>query len=210
MINAAKESKRRHLPASWQERFLELLPAIEQQVAHRLRGVPEHQCEDLASEAIALALVMCIRLAERGRISLAYATPLADYGCRQALDGRRLGTPLNIRDVSSRHCQKRKSVRMQRLDQYAPSSGEWREAVVEDYRTPVAEQAAFRCDFPAWLDSLETRERQIAQTLAVGESTSCVARIFNISSARVSQLRRELRDHWLQFHGEPVAVSPAC
>jgi hypothetical protein len=25
------------------------------------------------------------------------------------------------------------------------------EEVVEDYRTPVAEQAAFRCDFPAWL-----------------------------------------------------------
>ncbi len=25
------------------------------------------------------------------------------------------------------------------------------EEVVEDYRTPVAGQAAFRCDFPAWL-----------------------------------------------------------
>lgn len=210
MIAKAKKTGRCRMPAIWQNRFLSMLPAIEQQVAHRLHGVPAYEREDLTSEAIALAFAMFVRLTERGRIELAYATPLAAYGCRQALDGRRFGSSLNVKDITSRHCQKRKSVRVEQLDQYNRSSGEWHEAIVEDHRTPVAEQAAFRCDFPRWLDSLPTRERQIAQTLALGESTSRVARIFNVSAGRVSQIRRELCDRWHEFHGEPVAAPAMC
>jgi len=37
-------------------------------------------------------------------------------------------------------------------------------------------------------------------TLAMGESTSGVARQFKLSSARVSQLRDELKTSWERFH----------
>jgi hypothetical protein len=37
-------------------------------------------------------------------------------------------------------------------------------------------------------------------TLAMGESTSGVARQFNLSSARISQLREELKTSWERFH----------
>jgi len=76
------------------------------------------------------------------------------------------------------------------------------EAVVEDTHTPVAEQAAFRIDFPAWLKVLTKRNRRIAEALALGHGTGEVARHFRVSESRVSQLRRELCQSWQEFHGE--------
>ena len=70
------------------------------------------------------------------------------------------------------------------------------EAVVEDYRTPVPDQAAFRCDFPQWLKTLTRRDRKIAETLASGEGTTQTAKRFKLSLGRISQLRRELHDAW--------------
>jgi DNA-binding NarL/FixJ family response regulator len=100
------------------------------------------------------------------------------------------------------YAQYRKRFSMGRLDRYDPVEGCWREAVVEDYRTPVADQAWFRIDFPAWLKTLPRRDRKIAKALAEGHRTTDVARRFGLSMARISQLRRELYDSWQQFHSE--------
>lgn len=59
-------------------------------------------------------------------------------------------------------------------------------------------------DFTAWLQTLPRRFRQIAKTLAVGETTSNVARKFRMSPGRVSQVRRELKQSWEAFRGEPA------
>jgi hypothetical protein len=66
--------------------------------------------------------------------------------------------------------------------------------------------AAFRIDFPAWLQQLSCRNRKIAIAFARGDSTSEVSAKFAISPARVSQLRRELYYSWQAFHGrqEPM------
>lgn len=88
------------------------------------------------------------------------------------------------------------------MDRFDKEAGEWIEAVVEDHRTPVPEQVAFRCDFPAWLETLPRRNRPIAEALAVGHTTSAVARRFKVSPGLVFQLRDELRQSWLAFHGE--------
>ena len=198
------------LPSRMQQRFVSMLPAIQQQAAHRLRNYPQHEQEELMAEVVVLAFCMFAMLAKRGRIDLAYPTPLAAYGCRQALAGRRAGASLNVNDVTSRHCQQRKQIRVERLDRFDTKRGEWREAVVEDHRTPVPDQAAFRCDFPEWLKTLTRRQRQIAETLASGEGTTRTAKRFKLSLGRISQLRRELHDAWCRFHGDllqPTAAS---
>ena len=41
---------------------------------------------------------------------VAYATPLAQYAIKQVRSGRRVGTKINIRDVSSRHAQAAKGI----------------------------------------------------------------------------------------------------
>ena len=188
--------------AIWQDRFAALLPVVLKYVApafHKLR--PEAKAEAV-QEAVANACVAYARLVERGKESLAFATVLARYAVAQVRAGRQVGGRLNIRDVSSDYAQYRKQFRLERLDRYDPEEGCWQEAVVEDYRTPVADQVSFRIDFPAWLNSLSRRDRKIAQNLADGQSTSEVARRFGLSLGRVSQLRREFERSWLAFHGE--------
>ncbi|MEK6236668.1 MAG: hypothetical protein N2C14_18320 [Planctomycetales bacterium] len=81
-------------------------------------------------------------------------------------------------------------------------TGRWVEFVVEDDRTPVPDQAAFRLDFPVWLESLSERNREIAEEMAMNESTKDLARRHRVSPARVSQLRREFKDSWEAFHEE--------
>jgi len=192
------------LPSRTQQRFVSMLPAIESQAAHRLRNYPQHEQEELIAEVVALSFCMFAMLAKRGRIDLAFPTPLAAYGCRQALAGRRAGASLNVNDVTSRHCQQKKHIRVERLDRFDTQHGEWREAVVADHRTPVPDQVAFRCDFPEWLQTLPRRHRQIAETLASGEGTTKTAKRFKVSLGRISQMRRELHDAWCKFHGDPL------
>ena len=129
---------------------------------------------------------------------------MAQYAILQVRAGRKVGCKLNVRDVTSEYCQNRKKFRVQRLDHYDSEEGGWREILVEDRRATPAEVAATRIDFASWLQTLRRKERRVAELLSTGESTKVAARRFRISPARISQLRRELRDCWLAFQGEPV------
>lgn len=190
---------------SWQDRFVLLLPTIVKNVALAFRNLrPEAQAEAV-QEALANACVAYARLVERGKEGLAFATVLAKYAVAQVRTGRQVGGKLNILDVSSIYCQRRKRFALQRLDRYIPEEECWREAVVEDGRMPIADLVAFRIDFPRWLQTLPPRDRRIAEALANGNRTTDVARRFQISLARVSQLRREFYKSWLAFHGEVEA-----
>ncbi len=122
-----------------------------------------------------------------------------------------VGSPaLNVRDVTSPYCQRRKHVTVARLDHFDEEENQWIEAVVEDPHTPVFDQVWFRCDFPEWLNKLSPRNRKIALKLARGETTGWVSRQHHISAARVSQLRRELHKAWLRFHGEAEPLEAAA
>jgi transposase-like protein len=49
---------------------------------------------------------------------------------------------------------------------------------------------------------LTTRLRKIALALASGETTKAVAKMFDLSPARISQLRAWLKKSWEEFQGE--------
>jgi len=194
------------LPA-WHSGFLQMLPTI-RQVAHiSFRHLHGDTYDDAVEEVIANACVAYKRLVDLGKTDVAYPTVLARFAVAQRNEGRRVGGRLCVRDVSSPYAQKRKGIVVERLDHFDDEEGEWIEAVVEDYRTPVAEQAAFRCDFPVWLDSQAKRKRRIAEALAIGTRNKEVARRFRLSRGRISQLRREFHASWQDFHGEVVAES---
>jgi DNA-binding NarL/FixJ family response regulator len=76
------------------------------------------------------------------------------------------------------------------------------ERLRDNTQTPVPDQAAFRIDWPAWLNSRTDRDRRILNAMATGERTQNLARKFKISPARISQLRRECHADWLRFCGE--------
>jgi hypothetical protein len=170
---------------------------------------PERR-EDLVQEAIANALVAFVRLVQLKKADLAYPTVLAKYAVAQINDGRRVGNRLNVKDVSSAYCQRRKKITMERLDHFDDDENTWEEAVVVDTRSaPVPDIVAFRCDFAAWLKSLCRHDRRIAESLALGNRTTDVAKRFEVCAARVSQLRRELAESWREFMGEELMPETA-
>ncbi len=208
MIAIAKEPRRRKkCPPACQNRFLEMLPQIRDQARITFRAEKPEAKEELIAEVVANAYVAFVRLVERGKVDLVYPTPLAQYAIRQIRSGRRVGCRLNVRDVSSRHAQLAKGIRIQQLDQFDAEEGEWRQVLVEDKHAGPAETAAARIDVAVWFRSLARKKRRVAHSLAQGEATGIVARMFGLSAGRVSQLRQELRRSWDVFQGEPNAAS---
>jgi hypothetical protein len=62
--------------------------------------------------------------------------------------------------------------------------------------------ACSRLDVSRWLETLAPRDRRLAETLAMGESTGKAAKKFRISPGRISQMRRQLCIDWQAFQGE--------
>ena len=73
------------------------------------------------------------------------------------------------------------------------------EALVDNTRSLIPDQVAFRIDFPRWRRGLGIRNRRVLDALMGGEGTGDVAVRFAMSKARVSQLRREFEESWEAF-----------
>jgi hypothetical protein len=198
MITMAKDS-RSVVNSQEHEQYLRMLPKIRSQARRAFRKCSAELREEWVQEVLANAYCAFMALVRRGKSELAYATPLANYAIRQAISGRRVGSKLNVQDVLSHPAQEASGIIVERLDTFDEVQGEWRQALLEDRRATPAEIAMARIDVAEWLRSLSRRNRQIAKSLAMGETTSNVARQFRLSSARVSQLRKLLETSWDRF-----------
>jgi hypothetical protein len=210
-VSTSQQARRRRkvphqqVPA-WHAGYLQLLPAILRQARRHLIHLKEEAFEDALQEILADTVVVYARLAELGKEQLAFSGPLVKYAMAKFRAGRRVGSSLNVRDVMSPHCQQRKGVCIERLHRFNESSGEWRELLIEDRHASPADVAALRIDFSEWLKSLSPRDRQIAEELAVGETSGRVARMFSVSTSRISQLRQEFCKSWRRFTGAELEV----
>jgi hypothetical protein len=153
---------------NWHNQFLVMLPTIVLQVRLAFRNLGIEAQEEAVEEVVCNVCCALARLAELNKLDLAYPTVLARFGIAKVRVGRKVGCTMNCKDVLSEYCQRRKGVVVERLDLHKKEIGGWLEAVVEDRRTPIPEQVAFRCDFPAWLGLLPNRGRHIAEALAEG------------------------------------------
>jgi hypothetical protein len=191
---------------AWHAEFLELLPSIRRHARLRFGSLRRELREELVQETIARTVCDYVRLCERGRKHVALAGPLARFAVAQVASGRKLGTPMNSRDISSRYCQWRRGVRGQSLSQYSKGSCDSLGMLAENRRTTPADIAAARIDIRAWFATLPRRTRALAERLAMGESTLAAAREFGVTPGRVSQLRRELERRWVAFQGTTSVV----
>jgi DNA-directed RNA polymerase specialized sigma24 family protein len=144
-----------------QATFLIHLPRIRKHADYALRHIANQDArEDLIAEALALAWKHFSELARRGKKPEEFATTLA-LRCTQAIRaGRRLAGSARARDVLSPIARARHGVAVVRLGDGVPAPGEdptgpageevLAGALTIDPKARVAEQAAFRVDFPAW------------------------------------------------------------
>lgn len=189
-------------PPKWHAAFVAMLPTIIRYAKTCFRDLDPDTREDLVQECIANCVVAFARLVERGKQSIAYPTVLAMYAVKQIKDGRRVGKSVASRDVYDEHGRIKHGHQLQHIGTPRDQRGGWREQLVENRRTPVADQAAFRIDFHSWLETLSRRDRRIVDDLAAGGRTSDVAGKFDVSASRVSQLRGQLKESWEEFVGD--------
>ena len=183
------------------QEFLVMLSAISRRASFSFRATDPETRADLIQEVIANAFVAYVRLVELGKAKLAYPTVLARYGVVQVRRGRRIGSRTSSNDVLSQYAQHRRGFAVESLDQLDNQPSGWQQIVVEDATATPADIAACRIDFRAWLQRLSRLQRRIAKLLATGETTSAVAKKFQLTNGRISQLRKELRASWEAFQG---------
>jgi hypothetical protein len=107
---------------------------------------------------------------------------------------------MNSKEPLSRYAQLGRGIRVERLH------SEWIDTLVEDKRASVADQVAAKLDVAAWFATLSRHMKQIARDLALGFSTSEVAKKHGVTAGRISQLRRTLEESWLAFQQEAPPV----
>jgi hypothetical protein len=189
-----------------QTRFLLLLPRITTCAQFLFRDV---KCldkrADRIAEVVALAWMWFVKLEQRGKDPASFVTALATLASRAVRSGRRLAAMEPAKDVFSARTQHRRGFTVMSLPDPSSVPGNALDDTLRDNtRTPPPDAAAFRIDFPRWLATLSVRTGRLVGQLMNGEKTSVAARAVGVSPGRVSQLRQELHDNWLRFHGEMV------
>jgi DNA-directed RNA polymerase specialized sigma24 family protein len=199
-----------HTQESLHDRFLAMLPQIRRQAFAAFQSQRSESREELIQEVVVNCYRAWVLLVRRGKESVAYPTPLAQFAIRQVREGRRVGGRQCTQDILSPSARRLHGFTVERFDQKDWQTGVWKEQLVEDRRAGPAETAAARLDLAAWLRTLSKRNRRIAQALSVGEATAAVAQKFGLSAGRVSQLRVWLREHWETFQGDRQSVVVAA
>ena len=181
--------------------FLTHLPRIDAHARFAVRHVPcAHERADRHAEVIALAWRSFVALTRRGTDPAAFITTLAQR-CSQAVRaGRRLARADSAKDVLSRVARARHGFTLSGIGRASRLDPRLADALVDNTRTPVPEQAAFRSDYPRWRAGFGRRDRAVLDSLAAGGRTMEVARRFGLSAGRVSQLRRRFAASWDDFH----------
>jgi hypothetical protein len=184
--------------AAWHDQFLSsILPAVQVCSRVRFRALPQNEREEATAEAIAAALISFVSLLRRSQEPVEFAGSLARIAVLRVIAGRLSGSASNNRDVLSRQVRHRHGFTVQSLDA-DPADG-WKQIVAEDRRSTPADIATARLDIADWLGRMTNRRREIAESLAAGYRTEEVAQMFNLSQGRISQLRREFEESWLEF-----------
>lgn len=200
-----------------QAHFVAILPRIELHAKIYFRDVKcPNRKDDFIQETRALAWRYFVRAIEQGKNPLSFVSQIATYAARHARSGRHVCGQEKSKDAMSPLAQRRRGFSVKSLPTstaqpreqfYANPHGQrlmdaLEERLQDNTLTAVPEQVCFRLDFPAWLNALSDREQRIVEDLMQDERTQYVAHKYGISPSRVSQLRRELMQHWRRFCGE--------
>lgn len=186
---------------NWHEKFLaHVLPTVQSVASFRFRGLPPVDLEEAISEVVALAMIVFVRLMERGKDPQTFPSRLARYAVLRVKAGRIAGAQDRSRDAMSRLAHRQRGFGVESLDAADRQNGDgWESVLVENWTITPADLAASRIDFREWLGRMKRRRREIAESLAAGYRTEEVAELFRLSRGRVSQMRREFENSWRKY-----------
>ncbi len=188
--------------------FEQALPRIVTRANVSFRFVRcSHQKSEYIAEVVALSWIWWQRLRHAGKNPATFVSTLAGYAARAVAGGRRLCRAEAANDALSRRAQCRHGFTTVPIQTSGNASlDSFRDAIKGNTRTPVFEQAAFRCDFPIWLATLSDRDRSLVGDLMQRERTGALARKYGLTAGRISQLRRQFHLDWTAFVGDSLTM----
>jgi len=181
-----------------------MLPTIRRLATMASRKIPPAERSEFVAEVVANSFVAYARLVARKEERRACATVLARFAIAQTHGGRRVGNRRRIGDVLSPYAQRQKNLAVAGIYRFDHHARLWTEIAIEDPRPSPSDRVAWRLDYGEWLRRLPAHLREIALSLAAGETTSGAVRFYRLSPGRVSQIRQSLRENWQTFQGEEV------
>lgn len=198
--------------------FLTHLPAVETHARIAFRRLPEEEKEDAVAEAIASAFCNFISVKRRGKAACLKSSMLARYAVLSVTDGRHVGGRRDTQfdALGWRAAQHRRlaihalhGAKYHAYDCLSPNDAPvWRYLFLEDRRTPVSDQVAFRIDWSTFLSRQSDRTRRIVAVLAEGHRRCDVADRFGVTASALTQRMNRVRREWLAFQGDAPHSAP--
>jgi hypothetical protein len=187
-------------PAELHAAFLTILPRIELHGRCFFRHKKGDKRDEAVAEMVALTWRSFVSCARNGKDATTFPMAVTRYAAQAVHNGRRLCGQEKIKDVLSPRAQQRHSFTVVSLPEGSSLHGNvFDEALIDNTRTPVDDQVAFRLDFPAWRLTRSDRDRRVIDGLMGGERTLDVAAKHGPTAGRISQLRRDFMEDWTRF-----------
>ncbi len=191
--------------------FEAALPAITSTARYAFRRRRYQDRAEAVAEAQACAWKAWRGLVERGKDPIEVGVSgIAGYAVRHVLNGRRIGNRgggrggMDVYHFKAQAACGFKVVGLHRDAEREPGRGSdaWKQWLACDNRVGPADEAAFRIDFEAWLESLPERRRRVAELLAEGHETGVVAGMLRVTPGAISQARTWLAESWRRYQAD--------
>jgi hypothetical protein len=173
---------------SLRESFTRQLPNLRRMASSKFICMTPDTRQEAIANALALTWMFIYRLFKKGRSDEpGILRSCLWYAVKQTKEGRTPQGCPRAKDLF--HVRRFGKARFEEFDA---------EQFVGRF-TPVFDQVSFRLDVPAFLDTLNSRQRNMALDLAGGMSTTEAATKYNLSPGRISQFRRLFKSLFDEF-----------
>ena len=182
----------------------EILPILNRTVPRTVKPVDSEDSEELIADTLATAAEMLESLERTGR--KIPARSVAFYSIQRAKSGRR-AYQSGASDPLSPVFRTRNTSAIVPIDAPISSAGEGSRTMQDFIASGIedpSETALRRIDWESFLGTLASRERQILSCIADGWRNMDIAKRFNVTPARITQLKREIASRIKQFMGADI------
>ena len=183
--------------------FEELLPKMLRQFryfAGKVLRLRRDRFADALQDLVGIALEIYRSLIRRGKT--AFYSPIVRYSIKRYKAGRRC-TGSNTTDILSHQAQIMGRSETCSLDQLNDEGDVDTRYFMQDKTTDVFHAIQMQMDYQDWYHRQSTRDQQIIEDLAMGETTTAVAKKFGVSPALISIKRKNFAKSWNWFIDPP-------
>jgi DNA-directed RNA polymerase specialized sigma24 family protein len=186
-------------PEAIKAHFTAALPRIEQVARFRFRHLNPELQEEKVQETVALAWKSYRNLVNRGKNPDDFISTLASFSAKAVKNGRRLTGQNRASDVMGDKAKKKHGYEVKTIPDHDPPDepSEVLDAL-QDRKSRPDSAAAFRIDYPEFLEEFKPRDRAVIVDAANGETTTDLAGFYNVSQGRVSQIRTLAKKAWAE------------